>query len=394
MTTTVLTVDTQPADRLETFTFAATLAFVVALQFSIGVAGVIVTVAMVGWISLVVARRERIEVPPLFWWLAAYGVVTLASAVFSPDPLKSIVDCKQLALFLIVPGMYRVARGRRALTVVTVIITAGGISALIGILQFSIFEFDNLGKRPHGWLTHYMTYSGVLMLVITTAVARVLFGKEERTWAALVLPALVVALTVSLSRNAWFGTCVAVGLLFVLRDLRLLALAPVLAAVVFALAPLPVTDRILSGFDIRDPTNRDRLAMARSGLHMIRDHPIFGVGPDMITRVYAQYRDPDAVEELVPHLHNVPIQIAAERGLPALVVWLGLVGILIRDHWRRLRRSEYASLAAGGLAATAAMLAAGMFEYNFGDSEFLMLYLVLVTLPYAADRPAEDDAGR
>ena len=31
------------------------------------------------------------------------------------------------------------------------------------------------------------------------------------------------------------------------------------------------------------------------------------------------------------------------------------------------------------------MLAAGMFEYNFGDSEFLMLFLLLVTLPYAAD---------
>jgi hypothetical protein len=27
-----------------------------------------------------------------------------------------------------------------------------------------------------------------------------------------------------------------------------------------------------------------------------------------------------------------------------------------------------------------------MFEFNFGDSEFLMLFLVLVTLPYAAAR--------
>jgi hypothetical protein len=32
------------------------------------------------------------------------------------------------------------------------------------------------------------------------------------------------------------------------------------------------------------------------------------------------------------------------------------------------------------------MLAAGLFEYNFGDSEFLMLFLLVVTLPYAADR--------
>ena len=33
-----------------------------------------------------------------------------------------------------------------------------------------------------------------------------------------------------------------------------------------------------------------------------------------------------------------------------------------------------------------AMLAAGQFEYNFGDSEFLMLFLVLMTLPFAATR--------
>jgi len=32
------------------------------------------------------------------------------------------------------------------------------------------------------------------------------------------------------------------------------------------------------------------------------------------------------------------------------------------------------------------VLAAGLFEYNFGDSEFLMMFLVLVTLPYAAER--------
>jgi hypothetical protein len=32
------------------------------------------------------------------------------------------------------------------------------------------------------------------------------------------------------------------------------------------------------------------------------------------------------------------------------------------------------------------MLGAGLFEHNFGDSEFLMLFLVMLTLPFAADR--------
>jgi hypothetical protein len=36
-----------------------------------------------------------------------------------------------------------------------------------------------------------------------------------------------------------------------------------------------------------------------------------------------------------------------------------------------------------------------LFEYNFGDSEFLMLFLVLVTTPYAADwQPAAADHVR
>ena len=78
-------------------------------------------------------------------------------------------------------------------------------------------------------------------------------------------------------------------------------------------------------FDLNDPTNRDRLAMLREGRAMIEDHPLTGVGPNMVQRLYAQYRDPDAVEKVNPHLHNVPMQIAAERGLPALAIWLWFV---------------------------------------------------------------------
>jgi O-antigen ligase len=102
----------------------------------------------------------------------------------------------------------------------------------------------------------------------------------------------------------------------------------------------------------------------------------------MIIQVYPAYRDKLAVNQRNPHLHNVPLQIAAERGIPALIVWLWFIATLVRDFWRR-RTSDAPSLSNAGLAAIGAMLAAGLFEYNFGDSEFLMLFLVLVTLPYA-----------
>ena len=211
-----------------------------------------------------------------------------------------------MLLFLVVPVVYRLARGRSASTIAHIIISVGAVTAVYGIVQYAILEYDTLGQRPQGSMGHYMTYSGLLMLVIGLAAGRVLFGKTDRVWAALVLPALIVALTLTLTRNAMVGACAGIGLLLVLKDRRLLAAVPVVAAIFFALAPATVTDRVYSTFDLQDPTNRDRFAMGRAGVRMIRDHPLTGVGPDMVQVVYPEYRDAGGVNESNPHLHNVP----------------------------------------------------------------------------------------
>ena len=142
----------------------------------------------------------------------------------------------------------------------------------------------------------------------------------------------------------------------------------------------------MSIFDRNNPTSRDRVAMIEEGGHMIRDHPLVGVGPNMIQQRYAEYRVPTAVEAMNLHLHNVPVQIAAERGLPALAAWIVFVVMLFVDLGRSLRVPSERFFAAVGLASVVAMLAAGLFEYNFGDSEFLMSLLILVTLPFAVRR--------
>ena len=51
-------------------------------------------------------------------------------------------------------------------------------------------------------------------------------------------------------------------------------------------------------------------------------------------------------KKLNPHLHNVPMQIAAERGLPALAIWLWFVGTVVLDLWQKLRTSRHRFLAA------------------------------------------------
>src|SRR6266571_1612016 len=177
-----------------------------ALQFSIAIAQILLTVSLVCWVGLLVVERESFEVPTFFWPLMAYAAITLVATAFSPDPRTSLMACKQMVLFLLVPLVYRFARGSNAQTMVTVIVSFAAASAAVGIFQFGVLHYDNLGQRPQGTLGHYMTYS----------------------------------------RSAEVGACAAVALLFLLRDKRLLAVLPVIALIFFAVAPARVTDRFES----------------------------------------------------------------------------------------------------------------------------------------------------
>jgi O-antigen ligase len=378
---------------LETSGLVGVCGFVAAVQFSLWAAELLLWVTVLAWVLTLVLDRERPDAPAMFWPLAAYAAITLVTVAFSLDPPTSIYSSKQLLLYLVVPVVYRFARGDRATTVLNVILTIGALGAILGVVQYGMFGYDSLAHRPQGSLGHWMTYSGLLLLVTVATSARLIFGHKDRTWPALIMPALVVAIVVTFTRSVWVGTFAAVAVLFALKDFRLAMAAPIVAAVavvvVLAVAPGALTGRVYSVVNVKDPSNSDRIAMLHAGARIVRDYPLTGVGLDNIKKVYRMYRDRDSIDWSAPHLHNVPMQIAAERGLPALGVWLAFIVALAVQLLRRLRGAADRVLPATALGAVAAMLAAGMFEYNFGDSEFLMLFLALVTLPFAwARRPA------
>src|SRR4051812_6368688 len=300
---------------------AALIGFAAALQFSIAVANVFFALAILMWLLRLITGRASFDAPAYFIPLAAYGAMTLVSAAYSTDPRAGFVDSKQLVLFLLVPLVYDLARGATAPFLVQVIITVGAISAAVGVVQYGVLQYDNLGRRAQGSLGHYMTYSGLLMLVTCAAAARVLFTRD-RAWPLLIMPALVAALAASFSRSAWVGTCAGVAFLMLLKDFRLMAVAPLVAALFLALAPPRITDRFYSMFDPHDATRLDRMAMLHVGERMVASYPLTGVGPTMVERRYREFLASDEDQHVNPHLHNVPMQIAAERGVPALVTWI------------------------------------------------------------------------
>ena len=337
------------ADRtatLDRIAFVALAAALGLIQFSI-YAWVPLVVAGVCWLWMVKDGNGWPKVPPFFWPLVALAAWTLVSSAFSSEPGASFLRSRQLLFYLTVPLVVRVARGKRAMQVVDVIIALGAVGALAGIVEYAFLGYHGLGNRPKGTLGHYMTYSGVIMLVLCAAVSRLVFRGREWLWPAVAVPALIVALVASESRNAWIGALVAISVMLVLKNWKLLFAVPVVIGVLAVLAPEVARDRARSIFDPTDPTNRDRVAMLKSGKAMIADHPLVGVGPNMVPKEYlAKYKTPDAVDpsdkpgDTRSHLHNVPVQLAAERGLPAH-------GRVVVVHGRRRPRSLQAGATIG-----------------------------------------------
>jgi putative inorganic carbon (HCO3(-)) transporter len=375
---------TAATPRFEAVAAGLLIASIAVVSFKLLIAQVLFGVSALMWLRLVLANPGAQAWPAFAWPLGGYLAWTMLSAAFSLDPRTSLIDLKQLVLFLVVPMTMRLLRGERAMLAINVIIAVGAAASLVAVVQYSIFAFDDLGNRPMGTLSHYMTYSGVIMLVLGAAVARLLFYPDQRIWPGVAIPALVAALAMTLTRNAYIGAAAAAMVLLAVRNVKLLLVIPIAAVIVFVAAPQGIRDRALSVTDLQDPSNRDRIQMLQMGVEIVRDHPVFGVGPEMIGRVYGRYLRPDPVHTYNPHLHNVPMQIAAERGLPALALWLAFIILCARDLFRQLSDGPARAIAGAGLAALVAMLGAGLFEYNFGDSEFLMLFLCLVTLPFAA----------
>jgi O-antigen ligase len=174
----------------------------------------------------------------------------------------------------------------------------------------------------------------------------------------------------------------------------MLLAVPVVLAAAFFVSPPTTRQRVISIFKPQEDvdSNRHREVTRRTGLEMIKAHPWLGIGPEEIGRKFDSYVPADVRRPLpigyYGHLHNIYLQFAAERGIPGLLLILWFIGWTVWDCASGLRRlgttpSEQLFVLHGTMAVILGILVGGIFEYNLGDSEVLMMFVSVVGLAYA-----------
>lgn len=341
-------------------------------SFTVSPTEVLTGLLVLGW-ALRSLTRRRIILPftalsiPLtlmVGWIALSAFQATSIALTIKETLKWL-ELALVYLFII----SEMGSLRQALTLVVLMLAGAGIEALVGSVQFALGigpDFFAIGRfmRAYGTFDQPNPFAGYLAMLIPLAIG-VLLARPKR-WLNYYLLAVgtvaVAAVGMSLSRGAWIGIGLGIALMmaFWSRRTRVLlatgtvATAPVAALAFLNLLPDEVTSRLATALDyfrVVDVTQEavttqnwavmERMAHWQAALDMIARNPIFGVGAGNYPVAYEWYALPGWVLPL-GHAHNFYLNIAAETGIPGLLIYTLFVAtaILSAVVWLARKRSR------------------------------------------------------
>ena len=389
----------------------------VSVLVSIAASQLLLALALV---ALLVSRL-RLRMPAVWVPLAVFVAGTLIAILASEDPGAGRPQIRKMFVLLMLPVVYSAVRTvGQARALVLGWVAVGSLSAAVGLIQFADklraarsagagFYDYYIAERISGFMSHWMTFAGQLMLAGLLLAAFLFFSPHARgraKWMGVIAAALIgAALALNMTRSIWLAGALALLYLVWHWKRPLVWLAPVALAALVAAGPGSLRARLISIVQPRREvdSNLHRIVCWRTGLRMVQAHPWLGLGPEVVRLRFHDFLPPDAPQPLPTgwygHLHNLYLHYAAERGIPTAmaVVWL-----LAQAFWELHRaarrtpagRDEGRFLLHGAAACVLGVAVAGFFEVNLGDSEVLMMFLAVLACGYLAREQVEAGHGR
>jgi len=397
---------------LDRAAFYLTCASLISILLGIAVSQILLALTF----AVLLLSSEPLRLPPIKLPLVLFIIGTVLSWLASGHIHDGTPQIRKFFVFLILLVVYSTFRTISQIRAIC-LIWAGvaTLSAVRSLFQFwqkyqsseelhrNFYQFY-VGDRITGFMSHWMTFGGEEMIVLLFLLAFLFFSQQRRWKAAGWIGAAVLAISLVLGfTRSIFLLGFPVGLLYLLWFWHkwMVAAVPAVALLVFLVGPAALRERITS---IVQPhgvvdSNLHRSITRRTGIEMIRAHPLLGLGPEVM-------KDPATFDHYVPsdiarplpegwygHLHNIYLQYAAERGIPTMLALMWLIGKVLWDFAKALRTklttNEARFVLHGALAVILAILAEGLLEYNLGDSEVLTLFLAMICFGYVAREAAD-----
>jgi O-antigen ligase len=345
-------------------------------------------VSLVLWLLLAFRPGATWKRSPIFLPMLCFLALTALASMLSLDRVASWQQMKTVELafaaLIVSDTSARVLRW-----MVGGLLTTSFAIAVVAAWQY-LHRVDAF-TRIQGLYRHYVNFGEMLLLVAALSFG-VALGVDRshikmRVGAGVVFVATTAALVATATRT-FLAALLLACFYIVWQQFRWRTRAFAAVAVAMALivgAWWFHSRRGFSWFDLADPGTQYRLLIWRDAGRIIRQHPLFGVGLASVQRHPDRFHMSaySAFPNMISHFHSTPIEIAADCGLPALVVWIWLMFTCWSTARRALAHtaqddSFVQGIALGVLAAVVAFQFASLFHYILGDPEPMLLFWILI----------------
>jgi hypothetical protein len=269
------------------------------------------------------------------------------------------------------------------------LISGGSASGIVGSERNHRF-------RASGWTRHYETFAELMQMIALLALGLALahlrnHGANRVFKVAIVAAAVLTAGLVFTAMRTVIVAFVIAASVIAFRSLRGGFKVAFTFALFFVLAFGAVVvwqTRDRNALLLGDPSSSLRLQVARVGLTRIPLHPIFGHGMDAMKLHWTEWGFPG--KDML-HLHSTPLQLAFDRGLPMLALWLWLmIAFWWTIAWAERRSADLSDTNAygillGTLGALTGFLVSSLVNYNYGDAEVAMMFWFLMGVAVFTD---------
>lgn len=163
-----------------------------------------------------------------------------------------------------------------------------------------------------------------------------------------------------------------------------------LCLVLFGLiAAKTVVPRLQAARGAQDNSTMFRAYIWRSTIDMAKAKPVAGFGPGSFPHVYPRF----AQVGYTRSAHQSWTQIAAESGIPALLLLLAAIATALRLGWRKLKTADW-PLAAGMTGAVVALLVHGCVDSGFQTTSIVILLAVALAVLAYEEKPVKESTAR
>jgi len=190
-----------------------------------------------------------------------------------------------------------------------------------------------VGFRP-GWVVgdaNYFTVSAAACLPLALYLTIVSRARRERLYCLACLTTTLGAIVLGASRGGLIALTVSCFWLIwqIPNRRKVLAISAFIVTPILVLAPNSPVRRLFhpNWTDVASTTNHELIFQA--GLRMVRDHPFIGVGLGNFRLRLLDYAGADLRHAFIAH--DAYLEVAGEMGIPALLIYLAMIGFSFRS---------------------------------------------------------------